>query len=374
MGARDVTMVAAMSAAAIIGVLGVSGVVRAQSAPSSDGAAIVVSNQILNRWEPVAVAAGAHPSSWREQLLTQLRLMPPQWLQMFDGLRPDNAVDAKVDYQRFAQMFINAQANVMNRSGKAAAKLGSATSDLVFVPITPCRVVDTRNIGAPIAAGSVAKYMFYGDSGTFTFSTQGGIAGTAVSACPGSVLAAGGGTLGTIPPAAAAATVTVVNATAAGNFVVWGGGAPVPTTSVLNWSAGQVLANTTVIPAGGRTGGTLDFAVFYNGPSGQADVIVDVVGYYVENSATALQCTTQLAAGTGTALTGTALAVAFPVCPGGYARTGGGCSTTSPPGADVYLQNESPNSASCVFFNNSGSSIAGNTFRAEAVCCRVPGQ
>jgi hypothetical protein len=187
-------------------------------------------------------------------------------------------------------------------------------------------------------------------------------------------LIAGGGTLGTIPPAAAAATVTVVNATAAGNFVVWGGGAPVPTTSVLNWSAGQILANTTVIPAGGRSGGNLDFAVFYNGPTGQADVVVDIVGYYVENSATALECSSQLGAGIGTVNSGTAITVNYPACPAGHARTGGGCSTSTPPGANVYLQNDSLNDASCVFFNNSGASIAGSTFRAEAVCCRLPGQ
>ena len=155
---------------------------------------------------------------------------------------------------------------------------------------------------------------------------------------------------------------------------MWGGGAPVPTTSVLNWAAGQVLANTTVIPSGARTGGNLDFAVFYNGPSGQADVIVDVVGYYVENAATALQCTTQLAAGGGTVDSGATIAVAFPVCAAGYARTGGGCSTSTAPGANVYLQNDSPNNANCVFFNNSGGGIAGSTFQAEAVCCRVPGQ
>ena len=362
--------------AAIIAATCMSVAASAQSSIASDGATRIVANQILNRWEPFAVAAGAHPPAWREQLLTQLSLMPPLWLQLFDALQPVTAGDAKSDYARFAQMFINAQSNMMNKPGKAPVKLGSATTDLVFVPIAPCRIVDTRNTGSPIGAGSVVKFFFYGDSGSFSFSTQGGIAGTAVSACPATVLIAGGGTLGTIPPAAAAATVTVVDATATGNFVVWGGGPPasIPNTSMLNWSAGQVLANTTVIPAGGRSAGNLDFAVFYNGPAGQADVVVDVVGYYVENSATALQCSTQLGTGTGTVNTGTAIAVNYPACPGGYARTGGGCSMSTSPGANVYLQNDSLNDASCVFFNSSGGSIAGGTFRAEAVCCRVPGQ
>jgi hypothetical protein len=54
--------------------------------------------------------------------------------------------------------------------------------------------------------------------------------------------------------------------------------------SVLNWNnPGDIVANTTVVPTGGRTGsgpgGSIqDFAVAYNGPSGQAQVVVDVVG------------------------------------------------------------------------------------------------
>src|SRR5437773_6903390 len=204
--------------AAIIAVTCMAMTASAQSSIAVDGATRIAANQILNRWEPIAVAAGAHPSAWREQLLTQLSLMPPSWLQLFDALQPGNSGDAKADYARFGQMFINAQSNMMNKPGKAPVKLGSATTDLIFVPITPCRIVDTRNTGSPIAAGAVAKCFYYGDSGGFTFSTQGGIAGAAVAACPATILIAGGGTLGTVPPAAAAATVTVVNGTAAGNF------------------------------------------------------------------------------------------------------------------------------------------------------------
>jgi hypothetical protein len=74
-------------------------------------------------------------------------------------------------------------------------------------------------------------------------------------------------------PSAAVITVSVVSPAAAGNWVLWGGANPMPTASSLNWSAGQTLANTTVVGAGGRTGsgpgGAIqDFAVAYNGPSG----------------------------------------------------------------------------------------------------------
>src|SRR5205823_12372918 len=137
-------------------------------------ATIVVANQVLNRWQPVAIAAGAHATSWREQFLTQLSEMPVLWLRMFDALHPNAALDAKSDYARFEQMFVNARANIA-RTAKVATKLASATSDLVFVPIVPCRVVDTRNTGSPVAAGTTATFYFYADSNAFTFSSQAGI-------------------------------------------------------------------------------------------------------------------------------------------------------------------------------------------------------
>src|SRR5205085_1651203 len=115
-----------------------------------------------------------------------------------------------------------------------------------------------------------------------TSPAQGGVGGgTAVAVCPGTALTTDGGTLGTVAPSAAVATVTVVNATVGGNFVAWGGAGTAPSASVLNFSASQVIGNTTVLPGGGR-GSVKDFAILFNAGSGTADVIVDVVGYFVE--------------------------------------------------------------------------------------------
>src|SRR5947208_3599493 len=46
--------------------------------------------------------------------------------------------------------------------------------DLVYVPITPCRIVDTRNVGGPISAGNQANFFYYSDTAGFSWSTQGG--------------------------------------------------------------------------------------------------------------------------------------------------------------------------------------------------------
>jgi hypothetical protein len=254
--------------------------------------------------------------------------------------------------------------------------LNIASPMLVLTPLTPCRIVDTRNVGGPIVAGSSRRFYFYNDSSAFSWSTQGGAGGTAALSCPGTTLTSAGGTLGVLAPAAAVLTITVVNATAPGNYVVWGGGPPasVPNTSMLNWSAaGIVLANTGVVPGGGR-GGVQDFEVRYNGVAGQADVVVDVVGYVAGNAASVLQCNTQIGSGTGTHPNATAFMLNFPACPTGYTATSYGCSNTVALPANAYLQESAPTSGHCTWYNNSGSPINATSYQAETSCCRFPGQ
>ena len=136
-----------------------------------------------------------------------------------------------------------------------------------------------------------------------------------------------------------------------------------------------MLANTTVIPWGGRTGtglggAVLDFAVKYNGPSGQADVIVDVVGYFVENRATAVQCIYLTASGSGTNSSGF-LIVSNPACPAGYTKTGSGCSHQS---AGIPLTDVSPSFFNHCTWNNTSGPLPATAYHAETQCCRIPGQ
>jgi hypothetical protein len=335
----------------------------------------------------VAEASGAYYSAWPDLFGTQLNLMSMAELKRLNALETGMGSSAKADYARFTQAFLNAQANrVMNpESGKTNSKLGSLTADQVFVPIVPCRVVDTRSSSGgsgPVAAGAQRAFYFYNASASWSWSTtagapsgpQGGAPGVAAAVCPGTTLTSAGGTLGAVAPSAAVATVTAVGPTAAGNLIVWGGAGTPPQTSVVNFAAGQTLANTTVIPGGGRTGAPVyDFTVRYNGPSGQADVVVDVVGYFVENQATALQCVDLLAAGTGTSAAGDYLLLAAPACTAGYTKTGGGCIFLVFPG--MQLVETSPVSAGdCYWLNNTGTTITNSNYQSESICCRVPGQ
>ncbi len=48
----------------------------------------------------------------------------------------------------------------------------SVTVDLVFTPVTPCRIIDTRLAGGPIAGGTTRNFAVAGAAG---FAAQGGM-------------------------------------------------------------------------------------------------------------------------------------------------------------------------------------------------------
>jgi len=340
-------------------------------------------NAILNRWEPVAVQAGTHTSYWREMYGTQLAQMPANLLATFTMLPITDASTAVQDYAHFVQTFRQTAMSTYTQQLKSGEKsylkaLGAPTRDQVFVPIQPCRIVDTRNVGGAIGAGTARSFVFYVPNGAAHWSDQGGVAGTASSSCPGTVITSGGGTLGNVAPTAAVATVTVVNPTAPGNYIVWGAGTAPPTTSALNWDrAGEVVANTTTIPRGSNPPGGTDFSIQYNGPSGSADVVVDVVGYFVPSSATELDCVPQesTGGGAGDVPNGAARQIDAPFCPTGYSRTAVNCVYHNTNIAGLYLQEVAGGSFSrCMWINGTGGTLNSGDMGAQSTCCRVPGQ
>jgi hypothetical protein len=122
---------------------------------------------------------------------------------------------------------------------------------LGFYTVTPCRVVDTRDVGGPTLGAPLS-------CGTDrSFSIVGGACGVPASAI------------------AVSLNVTATAPTAQGNVRLFASGAPVPTVSSLNYAAGQTRANNAVAPlsAGGQ------IAVLCM-PSGTTHVILDVNGYF----------------------------------------------------------------------------------------------
>ena len=170
--------------------------VRASAQAQSSGSTLAVANNILNRWEAIAQAAGAHSAVWRELFGTQLNQMSEQALRRLEMVSAEGS--PKAAYARFTEAFAGAQMQrfASEESAKTVLKdLGSTTIDQVFIPITPCRVVDTRASSGgtgPISAGNERDFYFYNVNPSWSWQTgasgsgaQGGQPGVAATVCPG---------------------------------------------------------------------------------------------------------------------------------------------------------------------------------------------
>jgi hypothetical protein len=73
-----------------------------------------------------------------------------------------------------------------------------------------------------------------------------------------------------------ALNLTVVDPAAPGHLTVFPSGTPRPTTSTINFSAGQTHANNALVPLGPN--GRLEVTATLL--DGQVDLIVDVTGYF----------------------------------------------------------------------------------------------
>jgi len=121
----------------------------------------------------------------------------------------------------------------------------SAPLPLSFFTVAPCRAVDTRSTGQPVAAGTDRTFTITGKCG--------------------------------VPAGAKAVSlnVTVTQPTAPGNVRLFPAGDPVPVVSTVNYSAGQTRANNAVV--GLSDTGRLTVHVE---PSGSTHLILDVNGYF----------------------------------------------------------------------------------------------
>jgi YVTN family beta-propeller protein len=136
---------------------------------------------------------------------------------------------------------------------------GGSSNPLQFVPVPPCRVVDTRQPQGPYGG----PYLSGGTSRNFAISLGG---------C-------------NIPTAAAAYSlnVTVVPHTGSlGYLTIWPTAEPQPVVSTLNSPDGRVKANAAIVPAGAS--GAVTVYV-----TDATDVILDINGYFQSSGAQTLQ-------------------------------------------------------------------------------------
>jgi hypothetical protein len=143
----------------------------------------------------------------------------------------------------------------------ASAQLGSLSTDLVYTPVTPCRIIDTRNAGGVLAAGSIRGFNGWGSN----FATQGG----AASNC---------GIPVTTDTAAIVVNFTVVSPSTAGYITAYPSNAAQPLAASLNFNAGDVKGNNAVLKLNQTvTGSHLNIYT-----TSITHLVADVVGYYAK--------------------------------------------------------------------------------------------
>ncbi|SFK29480.1 hypothetical protein [Lysobacter sp. cf310] len=297
--------------------------------------------QVVKKWGPYVQEA------YREDMSAWAKEMGPIFAKA-----PMSALQSAADASNFDAMNTALLGpNVTSKAGAGVTPnaLGDLATDLVFVPVTPCRLFDTRLAGGAIPANSVRSFDV---TAVADYSFQGG----AASNCNGA------GAAGSF--AAAAINLTVVTPSGAGYITAFPFGGTQPVSSNVNYVAGAVVANlATVALDQGSSANELSIYSF-----AQTHVIGDIVGYFITPQATALDCTRVQTSHT-LAASGT-LNAPSPACPAGYSMTGGDCYSASYSGRVVSSY---PNGAVhyCSWANESA--VAMNVV-AFADCCRVPGR
>ncbi|HLJ49796.1 MAG TPA: hypothetical protein VKU01_27470 [Bryobacteraceae bacterium] len=131
--------------------------------------------------------------------------------------------------------------------------IGAGTSGYRFIPVAPCRIIDTRGAVGPFGGPSL---------------TRGGIRKITIpqSTC-------------NIPATAVAYSlnVTVVPPAPLTYLSIWPAGQPQPVVSTLNSFDGRIVANAAIVPAG--TQGAIN--VYASDPT---DVIIDINGYFAAST------------------------------------------------------------------------------------------
>lgn len=323
----------------------------------------------------------------REQMQFQYRSLTPD--QQREILTAARNISSEESVQRVTQLLAAATraaaeqamaAALADKTAPTAAdqrsggqtKLGLTGSDLVFVATAgPCRVADTRfgiNVDwpGPVNASEARQIWAWSVVPNYVWaSDQGGTGNSGAGNCVGSEF------LGGTKPAIAVVTLTVVDTSTPGSLIAWNGSPSLVVGSALAWNAGDRLANTTVV-AMDRNAAQFaasgpykrDFAV-YNNSSSAINVVADVVGYFIANQATALQC--QTVSDPGISLgAGASVLMPAPACPTGFTRIMG------QPVTNIFgIYTGTLNQNDCRISNTTGSAAS---VSCSAFCCRLPGR
>lgn len=231
--------------------------------------------------------------------------------------------------------------------GVTVGRLGDVGLDLVYTPIVPCRIVDTRftTPASPLAANSTRSFRAI----LADYSAQGG--------------SAAGCGVASQRPGAVVLNVTIVAPDRGGYATVYPFGATQPLTASVNYAANAVVNNSiiTQIP---DPAAASDFTIY---SFGAAHVVVDLVGFYDTPETTPVACvnaTQDVALAARTVGT-----FVPPSCPASYNSVNLLCQTDQ--GDPLLVELLSTSLSTCDINNRSFVSI---TVTVGRRCCRVPGR
>jgi hypothetical protein len=193
------------------------------------------------------------PESW----LSYLTLWPTgqarplvSTLNSLSGKVVANAAIVPVGNNESVSVFVTNPTDVILDTSGYFAPPGNAGA-LLFYPVTPCRVADTRGpdgpFGAPIMAAATTR----------SFTIPAGVCNIPTTA------------------AAYSLNVTVVPEGPLPYLTAWPTGSPRPGVSTLNSFDGTVVANAAIVPAGANGAVT----IFVTNPT---QVILDINGYFAQ--------------------------------------------------------------------------------------------
>jgi hypothetical protein len=239
---------------------------------------------------------------------------------------------------------------LLAQPSNAKAQLGDSTN-LVFYPVGPCRIADSRFSTAGILSNNVTRtYLNYSAPG------QGGDGVCNIGPAAGFL----SGTPGSI-----AMNIAATSISGTGNLNVRPVGSTTVTSS-LNFQPGQDISNATVIKMTGTGGADFEIRPSVNGP-GTIHVIIDLLGFYTTSQPAPLECNTTAFVTASSTTTGFK-SLSAPACGAGFTRTAIFCSLSGLSGAD--MQSSGFAGSDCEWEQTTTANI---TRQAASRCCRVPG-
>ena len=222
--------------------------------------------------------------------------------------------------------------------------LGDANADLTYTPLNPCRIMDTRISGFPLAANVQRGFDVRSAA---SIAAQGGVASGGCGVIVGS----------------RAVSVNITAISGSGGFLyAWPWPNLIPNASILNWtSSSNPVANSTIL--------TVDYsdgpAAYLQTPVGGTDIIMDVGGYFAAPSTTLVCVTTTVA--TLNFVAGQNIDLNAPACAAGYTKVSTSCRTGAY-NAGVYATTSGnfTGGADCQMATTTTSSM-----NAAARCCKL---